>query len=48
MMTTEMAASASVNTFGGIDTQLVYYTEAPLKIDTASPDTDGVVQAARG
>ena len=43
MMIADMAASASVHAFGGADTQLAYYTEAPLWIDTASRDTDDVV-----
>ena len=43
MMIDDMTAPASVNAFGGTDMQLVYYTEAPLRIDTATCDVDGVV-----
>ena len=50
-MIADMAASASVHAFGGIDdaTQLVYYTEAPLRIDTATrDDADDVVHVEVG
>jgi hypothetical protein len=43
MMIDDMTAPASVHAFGGTDTQLVYSTEAPLRINTATCDVDGVV-----
>ena len=44
MMSKDMTAPAPVRAFGGTDMQLVYYTEAPLRIDTATCDIDGVVR----
>ena len=41
MIIEDMTAPASIHAFGS--TQLVYYTEAPLRIDTAACDVDGVV-----
>ena len=47
MLVCDFTAPASVHAFAGHDTSSIFYTDTPLRIDTAEVDSQGVVYVSR-